>query len=160
MYICCTPPLKRNAFSIPLAYLLTLIEIINISLKCNILVCAASQFVQRCCRKEIINWWHDFTLMDLTHTRSHSSHWYTILADMAIFAHFSFSHFSKQTLSNYIRRYHCLEGVSPRLANIFTSRLRHGYTEGKVGTFWSSNRKTNVVDYCTCFILLFCFVSS
>ena len=35
---------------------------------------------------------------------------------------------------------------------LFTSRLRHGHTEGKVvvvvvlGTFWSSNQKTIVVN--------------
>ena len=35
-------------------------------------------------------------------------------------------------------------------SKLFTSRLRHGHTEGKVvlvlGTFWSSNQKTIVVD--------------
>ena len=46
--------------------------------------------------------------------------------------------------------------------SVFTSRLRHGHTEGKVvvvvvvvvvlGTFWSPNQKTIVFDDYTCFL--------
>ena len=60
-----------------------------------------------------------------------------------------------QIIHNYENRMLCL--LFCVLCQLFTSRLRHGHTEGKVvllvvGTFWSPNQKTIVVDDYTCFL--------